>query len=73
MITAIFAILAALSPAVGLLLTNWIKGKNDPVKQNANRYATIDTDIAKRDSTRAELNATADLDQLDRLQNRSGN
>jgi hypothetical protein len=46
--------------------------EDDPKQQNLERYAQIDRDIAKGNSLAATLHATADLDELDRLQNAGG-
>jgi hypothetical protein len=70
---AILAILAALAPALGLLLVDWIKRRDDPKQKNRERYAQIDTDIVKGNSMVATGHATDDLDELDRLQNGSAN
>jgi hypothetical protein len=40
----------------------------DPVQQNRNRYEQIDADISRGNSLAATEHATADLDELERLQ-----
>jgi hypothetical protein len=40
----------------------------NPINQAADRYETIDKDIAERDSLAASAHASDDLDLLDRLQ-----
>lgn len=45
---------------------------DDPLQQNLKRYAQIDKDIAKGNSLAATLHASADLDELERLQNLHG-
>ena len=45
-----------------------IKKSEEPLEQHRKRYAQIDKDIAEQDSEQATFNATADLDELDRLQ-----
>lgn len=42
--------------------------ESDPKQQNLERYATIDADISKGNSLDATAHATADLDELERLQ-----
>jgi hypothetical protein len=44
------------------------KKDDDPLEQNKQRTEQIDKDIAKEDSKQATLNASADLDELERLQ-----
>jgi hypothetical protein len=45
--------------------------EDDPKQQNRERYAQIDADIDNGNSLVATGHATADLDELDRLQNSS--
>ena len=44
-----------------------------PTTQHENRLAQIDRDIARGDSLAATVNASADLDELDRLRLAKGN
>lgn len=71
------AILGIAASLIGLIVW-WVKRSaakaDDPVQQNRDRYAQIDKDIEKKDSLGATAHATADLDELERLQNaRNGN
>ena len=69
MTIAILTILGALIPfGIWLYRTNREQAA-DPLEQNRKRYEQIDQDIAGQDSKVATGNASADLDELDRLRN----
>ncbi len=76
MATGIISLLTAL---LGLLFW-WLKQRaaaaNDPVTQNEKRYEQIDEDVSRAVTSTATkesvAHATADLDELERLQRAKG-
>jgi len=70
------AILAIAVPLVGLLVW-WIRRKAEtkasPEEHHRERWIKIDEDISKRNSVDATANASADLDEFERLQRAKGN
>jgi hypothetical protein len=64
-----------LTVALGLVFW-WVKRQageaDDPLEHNRQRYEQIDKDICNANSLDATAHATADLDELERLQRSHG-
>lgn len=70
MLTGIFSVLGIILSIVFYELKRSNTKKDDPIFQNKERHDQADKDIVKHDDIQATVNATADLDALDRLQHR---
>ena len=66
MTLAIIGLITAIAPfAVRWVYRRWAR-KDDPLEQHRVRYQQISRDIISQASERATVNATADLDELER-------
>ena len=61
-------VLAVLSGILTLVLF-FVKRENSPIHQAKERYDQIDKDITSGKSDQITINASADLDRLEQLQN----
>ncbi len=68
MITGFVALAGTLLSIMFWMMKRSAAKADDPLQQNAKRYDQIDKDISKGDSTALTLHASADLDELERLQ-----
>ena len=70
MTTTILGILAALIPFGIWLYKRRAERKADPEQQRIERHETANKDLVDRDAETASAHGLADLDALERLQNR---
>lgn len=68
MITGILTLAGTLVSILFWVMKRRAARADDPVQQNRNRYDQIDSDISRGKSLAATEHATADLDELERLQ-----